>query len=179
MTGAEFRSLQRVAGFHLAAWRQHPDYEDLVQEAVVGAWIAWRKAEGAHPIAAFLKLAARWRGIDWLRHRTLLGRRGQRQALECVLLPEVTVEPDYPTAAAQAEQRQVWARVMSRLSRRDQSVVALVIGEGLTYDEAARRLQVSRDTVKHVLRRALDQERRYQGLPVYQRPSRRRRTNAE
>lgn len=107
---------------------------EATQDALVYAWEHWDKvASTANPPGYLFRIAKR---------RALRGRR----ALPMLLEPPIT---DPPPPEPKLEQ------ALSTLSTKQRAVVYLVEALGLTYQEAADMLQVSRSSVQTHLERGL------------------------
>ncbi len=151
----EIEILLRVAQTLTGSW---PDAEDVVQETLIRAWRAVDRFDGAHPRAWLLTILRRTH-LNSLRRRRpdLLGEGadldGQQPAFGRAGTPspeQQHVEREFSTRLEQA---------MGTLHPRYRSVLLLIDVDQLSYDEAARVLDIPVGTVMSRLSRGRDKLR--------------------
>ncbi len=146
----ELEVLLRVARTLTGSWAEA---EDLTQEALVRAWRALDRFDGAHPRAWLLTI---------LRHTHVnMNRRRRPDPVEDIaILPGA--RPAFGTAAEPSPEEQIvlqilpddLERAIESLDPRFQTVLVLVDINGLTYAEVSELLDVPLGTVMSRLSRA-------------------------
>jgi RNA polymerase sigma-70 factor (sigma-E family) len=120
--------------------------EDLVQEALVQTFVAWRRAKVDDPMAYARRVLVN-RHID----------RWRRARRELAAWTRHGVEPDGAAEAGSgaADDRDVLVRLLQGLSRRERAIVVLRYYFDLPEQQVAHELGVSVGTVKSTASRAL------------------------
>lgn len=79
VTEQEWAKLEPLVLWRIRKWAGHPDWEDIQQEARIGAWLSLQKT-GNHKAkpSTIAARAAEWRALDFLRYRAMAGRRMRR-----------------------------------------------------------------------------------------------------
>lgn len=137
---AKYRPLVRTV-----AWSISPEAardEDALQSGLIGLWEAARRWDGRHPFEPLARRCIRCNILDCLRSRPPPSEE----------LPENLPAPEPPASDENRAFRLLIFRIFPRrsLERR----VALLLLDGKTKVEIARRLHVSRSTVYRSARRA-------------------------
>lgn len=137
---AKYRPLVRAV-----AWSISPEAardEDALQSGLIGLWEAARRWDGRRPFEPLARRCIRCNILDCLRSRPPLYEE----------LPENLPAPEPPASEENRAFRLLIFRIFPRrsLERR----VALLLLDGKTKAEIARRLHVSRSTVYRSARRA-------------------------
>lgn len=129
---------------------------DIVHMVFYRVWTRRPMLDVNRPVLPFLFTLARFATVDYLRHERVENRFARR----CLRI----IELDGPAAAPDNPERDVLDRELSdvvtlaleSLSPRQREVMQLRWREQLSYDEIARRLNVSRKTVSMHLSRAME-----------------------
>ena len=116
---------------------------DAAQDALVFAWEHWDRIRATENPAGYLYRVAKRRAG-----------RGLRRPPEVLMLPPP--DPDPPEPGLED--------ALMQLSRKQRAAVFLVEGAGLTYQEAADMLDVSRSTLQTHLERGMARLRRTLGV---------------
>ncbi len=127
-----------------------PVSEEIVQEAFVQIWLNRNKLETPSHVSGFLYKAARRMAVDHFRKRITELRASRllsQQMTEWCDVTEQTVIYD--------DLEQFADETINTLPAQQQAVFRLNRREGLTYDEIARRLQISPNTVRNHMVNAL------------------------
>jgi RNA polymerase sigma-70 factor (sigma-E family) len=114
--------------------------EDLLQEAMVKTWFAWRRLDG-NP-EAYVKKVIYTTYISWWRRKW----RGERPTEEL---------PERPAAEHGMDERDAVWRALGRLGPRQRAVLVLRFYEDLTEPQIAALLGISVGTVKSQTFKAL------------------------
>ncbi len=131
--------------YALAGCFNNDQARDATQEALVYAWKHWDKVEGlANPGGYLYTLAKRW---------------GWRQRKRSMPLHEFGIEDPPPVEPGLPQ-------ALGRLSTMQRQAVYLVEGLGMTQQEVADLLGVSRTTVQTHLERALNHLRKELGVTI-------------
>lgn len=134
------------------------DAEDVVQEALAGAWKG--KFRGESSVRTWLvQILVRQAGMLRRKRR----RHGRLVSLEAAAADGPAFEAAGPSAAASAVARLDLAEMLAGLSAEHRAVVVLRELEGMSYEEMARVLEVPRGTVESRLHRAREELRRRYG----------------
>jgi RNA polymerase sigma-70 factor (sigma-E family) len=139
--------VSRQARLQRMAWLLTGDHqlaEDIVQDALAKLWRNWSRVAAADDIDAYVRRTVVNTYISAWRRRW----HGERPVEE---LPDVARQ-DAPDIAAQL----VVAQALSRLNRRQRSVVVLRFFEDLSIEEVARALGWPVGTVKSTTSKALE-----------------------
>lgn len=133
--------------------RRPDEAEDLVQEAFVRLLTYIDKGERVLEPEAFVARAALNLSVDRSRReRTHLY---ERRAIEDLALPALTANPEQEFESQECVQR-VQAILDSQVGERARRVFFLHCFEGLTYDEIAKQISMSRRTVEKDLAKAIN-----------------------
>ena len=121
-----------------------PDVADVVAEVFL---LAWRKRRSLpDPVLPWLLATAR---------RVLANqRRGLRRRTDLWLRVRDHATLDAPAVSQQIESQTRWKTALGSLRRDDQEALALIAWDGLSYDDAAASLSVSRSAFAMRLTRA-------------------------
>jgi RNA polymerase sigma-70 factor (sigma-E family) len=117
--------------------------EELVQEALVRTYLAWRRVRRDDAVAYTRRVLVNLHTDSW--------RRGRREALRAE--PPDVVRDDHP--ASIAEDRDTVVRSLALLTERERTIVVLRYYVDLSEAEVAAELGISVGTVKSTASRAL------------------------
>lgn len=146
---AEFAAFVRTTSLELGrvAWYLCGDpvrAEDLLQQALLGTYLAWGRLRDGDPLAYTRRTLANARIDTWRKHRR-----------ETLTAPEAMPDPSTDDGAvARAEQDRL-GRALRGLPTQQRRVVVLRHLVGLTEAETAEELGVSLGTVKSTASRGL------------------------
>lgn len=147
--------IDRVVKSRLGRWQQHPDWEDIYQEGRIAAWRAVQAKGRPHGWKTLADRAAGRALCDFLRSaRNRLRQYGQRHSpvVQHEPLPDELEVADF---AAAVIDRVAFQQRLAELTAAQRAVVLLHLGQGLTLQETARRLGISRNSAKERLNGAL------------------------
>lgn len=120
--------------------------EDMVQQTVVKAFRNWERFDGAH-LKAWL--------IQILRNEVLMSRRSSRPEVSLELVGEREfIQPPFWSEVLWRERQDLIMEALDALPEFQRVLVQLCDVEGLTYNEAARALDIPVGTVRSRLFRA-------------------------
>jgi len=147
---ARVRRLVSSQLMRMGAYAQQSSWDDFAQEVVIRVWRAHRdgKIRNAHGLPAFVRTTTRNAFIDWARshHRE-------------VDLPDeaVNAQHDDPSGERPLDPAMQLALrgAIDALSERHREVIEALYLEGLSYDEAAAKLERPRGTVNRLQREAM------------------------
>ena len=136
--------------------RNHADADDLVQETLTKAIAA------AHTYRSGNNLRSWLFGIL---HNTFISERRQfaRRVRAAKFLDTMLQEPSAPPSQEEQVEVQHTLRLLSRLTPNQQSALTLIALEGLSYEEAAKILDIPIGTLMSRLARGRERLRRMQG----------------
>jgi len=141
------RHQRRIFGLALRLLRNPDDADDLVQETFLRAWRALDRFDPERPLAPWLLRIATNRALTALQA-------GKRRATE--ELDERIPAPD-PSPEEHTERRRLHARIRraaAELPEEQRAILALRVGESLSYCEIADVLDIPVGTVMSRLARA-------------------------
>lgn len=133
--------------------RRQDEAEDLVQEAFVRLLTYIDKGEQVLEPEAFVARAALNLSVD--RSRRERAHLYERRAVEELALPALTPNPEEQAQSHQCLQ-QAQELLDAKLGERARRVFFLHCLEGLTYDEIAKQINMSRRTVEKDLAKAIN-----------------------
>jgi len=147
--------IDRVVKARLSRWQRHPDWEDIYQEGRIAAWQAVQGRRDPDHWKALADRAAGFALAGFLRspanRERKFGKQGQPVA-EMLPLSSELPAPDFAPGVIERLAFEEWR---DRLTVPQRQVVDLHLREGLTLQETARRLSISRNTAKERLYWAL------------------------
>jgi RNA polymerase sigma-70 factor (ECF subfamily) len=124
--------------------------DEIAQEVLLKAWesfTAYDPARGS--VAAYLRLMARHRAIDWVRSNSARSRR----ELHVLRSGSDRAAVHEPVATA-VEQRVVW-EALAKLPTEQRQPIVLAFYGGMSYREVATYLQLPEGTVKGRIRKGM------------------------
>jgi RNA polymerase sigma-70 factor (family 1) len=130
--------------------------EEVVQEAMLKLWQMGHKLKSINNIEAFLKTVARNKAIDMLRHQQLVVKADNELKQTWNELHNETEEHIFLNDTIQ-----VLSKGLALLPEQHRYVYTLCHQEGLKYEEAAERLQLSPFTVQTYMKLSLRFLRNY------------------
>ena len=134
--------------------RCEADAQDLVQEALVEAWL--RQADGAPPPLALVFATIRRRAADWGRSQD---RRAAREAAAQAETPECW----FDSGIEDRERSRLIEEAMRKMQGNYREVVTLKTWGGLTFAEIAQALEIPANTAASRYRYGLEELRRVLG----------------
>ena len=157
--GRIYAFLRRLAG-------TDADAVELTQRTFCRVWIALPGFAGKSTLSSWLHGIAYRTYIDWLRRE----RRNQSMPDEWwTCLADERVGPDVISAAR--DDKSVVYGAVDRLEPELRDTIHLHYYQGLSIEETGKALEIASSTVKHRVRRALEQLRRTIATPHPHRPS--------
>ncbi|MEJ2881617.1 RNA polymerase sigma factor [Pedobacter sp. GR22-6] len=123
---------------------------DIVQESMLHIWKLGRQLEKVNNLESYLKVFARRRAVDLLRHRAV--------ALKAERILGSTWTEDHndtEEAILLREGRKILEEGIQLLPKQQRQVYQLCQQEGLKYEEAAQQMGISTGTVKTHLKLAM------------------------
>jgi RNA polymerase sigma-70 factor (ECF subfamily) len=151
-----FLELSRLVTGFLVRWRAYDfrdEWDDLVQEVILAAVEAARGRRLRQPgaVVGYLRTAARYKFVDWLRRRRSEPLEPEREARP----PELSwPAASHDSRAAEAEHLDL-GEALKSLPERQQRALLSVYVEGHTYDEAALSTGIPLGSLKRYLREGL------------------------
>lgn len=130
--------------------------DEIVQEVMLKIWQMGDQLTSIANIDAFLKVLARNRAIDLLRHQRM---RAQHSELSNIYWEEACTETEEQMMLKDA--RKILAEAINMLSPQQQHIYLLIEEEGLHLDEIAEKLGISVSTVQTHLKLARKSIRLY------------------
>ncbi|WP_257658471.1 RNA polymerase sigma factor [Parapedobacter lycopersici] len=130
--------------------KDHEQAEELLQETFVSLWLNRSKLIPSQPLYPYVYLTARRLAIDHFR-RKMTEAEAKRYLTNH--LTESSDETEHMVNAA--DLHRFTEEAIKKLPKQQQTVFILSRNEGLSYDEIAERMQISRNTVKNHLVNAL------------------------
>ena len=134
--------------------RSEADAQDLVQEALVEAWV--RQADGTPPPAALVFATIRRRAADW-------GRSQARRAAREAAVQADTPECWFDTSVEDRERSRLIEEAMRKMQESYREVVTLKTWGGLTFAEIAEALEIPANTAASRYRYGLEELRKALG----------------
>jgi RNA polymerase sigma-70 factor (sigma-E family) len=138
-----YRSLERLA---VLLVRDVPTAEEVVQDAFVAMHEAWQRLRNAENALAYLRQAVVNRSRSVLRHRSVIGKNQQEEP------------PDMPSAEDEALgllERSAARAALRGLPERQREAIILRYYAGLSEDQIAAAMDISRGAVKSHTARGL------------------------
>nr|WP_281275051.1 RNA polymerase sigma-70 factor [Filimonas effusa] len=117
--------------------------EDIATRCLTSLWERKELLNNGDKARAYLYTSARNQCINYLRHQKV--REGHRKATEETQLP---VESSVESRIFEAELLQLVYNAIDRLPSKYRDVLNLVYRDGLSHQEAAERLSISKDSLK-------------------------------
>ncbi len=147
---------ERVYRMLLSLVKNHEQTEDLLQQTFVNLWINRTKLNESQPLYPYIYLTARRLAIDHFRKKIT-------EADAMAYLKQHVDEQSNDTAESfSAVDLQRFAEeIIKTLPRQQQTAFLLSRNEGLSYDEIAERMQISKNTVRNHLVSALKQLKKH------------------
>jgi len=130
--------------------KDHEQVEELLQETFVNLWLNRRKLNAQQPLYPYVYLTARRLAIDHFRKK-MTELEAKRYLIHQVYHPSRETEEEIDAA----DLNRFTEDAIKRLPPQQQTVFILSRQEGLSYDEIAERLQISRNTVRNHIVSAL------------------------
>ncbi|WP_121191608.1 SigE family RNA polymerase sigma factor [Motilibacter peucedani] len=127
--------------------------EDLVQSALMGAYLRWDKIRDEDPFAYVRRSVLNGQVSWWRRH--------SRESLTAETPDDVAAD-----TVNNADDRDALRRALARLTRRERAVVILRFIEDLSEQQTALELGIAAGTVKSTSARALAKLRAQAAEPV-------------
>jgi RNA polymerase sigma-70 factor (ECF subfamily) len=145
-----FRSLvekyqTRMFGHAFGIVKSKEDAEDVVQEAMVKAYLALPKFEGKAAFSTWLKKIVVNFAIDWKRRNNRRG--GTHEELDEKIISDGDERFNPSTTFFRKEESKRINKVLSQISEEHREVVILREIDGLSYEEIARTIGISVGTV--------------------------------
>lgn len=147
---------ERIYRLLFALVKDREQTEELLQETFVSLWLNRKKLNPDQPLYPYIYLTARRLAIDHFRKKMTEINAKQyltRQQTEYSIETEEMVNV--------ADLQRLTEEAIKALPKQQQTVFILSRNEGLSHDEIAERLQISRHTVKNHLVSALKALRIY------------------
>lgn len=126
--------------------KNHEQAEGLLQETFVNLWLNRAKLNESQALYPYLYLTARRLAIDCFRKK--MTESNAKSHLKWYMEAESNETEDLIAAM---DLHRFTETVVKKLPKQQQTVFMLSRNEGLSYDEIAERLQISRNTVKNHL----------------------------
>ena len=139
------------------------DAEDLVQEAFVRIWRLYGHTGEVSPSLVYR--AIRRLAIDWARSLDSRKRREEKVSLD------VSFASSFDRGLERCERRDALLQAVDRLPPEQKEVITLKIWSELTFDEIARTLDLSLNTVASRYRYALSKLKDWVPLSLEDRPA--------
>ncbi|WP_256007453.1 RNA polymerase sigma-70 factor [Pedobacter deserti] len=141
---------QYVYTFALKISRSDTDAEEIVQDIFLKVWSGRRQLPGIGNFGAYLNRLVRNHTFNLLRHEAIVMKVKTQISLSAT-------ENDLGTQQAldYRETKELLDNVVSKLPEQQRRVYALCHFEGLSYDEAAAKLNISPATVHYHMKQAL------------------------
>ncbi|GGG79141.1 RNA polymerase sigma-70 factor [Parapedobacter pyrenivorans] len=147
---------ERVYRMLRALVKNHEQTEDILQQTFVNLWVNRAKLNESQPLYPYIYLTARRLAIDHFRKKI-----NEADALS-YLKQHVGEQHDCISESfAAADLQRFTEAVIKTLPRQQRTAFLLSRNEGLSYDEIAERMQISKNTVKNHLIGALKQLKRH------------------
>jgi len=137
-------------GFAIAYTKTAESAEEVVQEIYLKLWLQREKLQEIHSFKDHLFILTRNHIIDFLRRR-LREKKYQQQLIR--YFNEATLSPHEELIFK--ESREIIARAVATLPPQQQVIYSLRRNDGLPLDEIARKMNISRLTVRNHLNKAL------------------------
>ena len=118
--------------------------EELVQETFVSLWTNRSRLHEDQPLYPYVYLTAKRLAIDHF--RTTLR---EAKAIDYLKNTSTVVTHNTEESIAAADLQRLTEETVKRLPPQQQTVFMLSRNEGLSYDEIAQRMQISRNTVRN------------------------------
>lgn len=144
-----------VTGFIWRMTGNHRDAEDLAQETFVRAFFQIQQYRPRAPFAAWLYRIARNLCLDYFRSRV------QRQKSQNIPLNEAWNVPESAPSASQAEAAKLLQESIGDLPVHLREPLVLTALEGMSHEEAGRRLGISSKAVEAKCYRAREKLRKF------------------
>lgn len=146
----------RVYGFALSMLRSEPQAEEVVQDVFLRLWQQGRAASGIENLHAWLRTLTRNHTLKVLR----------RRALELRIQADLAAKWDEGHNETEEllkyrDLQQLVEEAIGKLPAQQRKVYTLCHVDGLTYEEAAAQLELSKLTVQTHMKQALKNIRSY------------------
>lgn len=136
--------------------RQHEDTEEIVQDVFLKVWARRDSLSGVRSLEDYLFRMAKNRMVDLLRKN-----QSGRKAIHHLQQKDVLLDNPTEAAVAYREYHRMAREAITHLPERRKAVFLLSTEEGLSLDEIAARLRISRSAVKKHLSTATAQVKDY------------------
>lgn len=147
---------QRVYRMLFSLAKNHEQTEDLLQQTFVNLWQNRANLNESQPLYPYVYLTARRLAVDHFRKRVL------EADAKTHIQQNHEEQGDYTAEAyAALDLQRFTEEAIKSLPKQQQKAFLLSRYEGLSYDEIAERMQISRNTVKNHLISALKHLRRH------------------
>lgn len=143
-----------VSGFIWRMTGNHRDSQELAQETFVRAFFQIQKYRPQAPFAAWLYRIARNICLDYFRSRT------QRQKSQSIPLDEVWNMPSSSTSVFQDDASEMLEDAIAELPIHLREPLVLTALEGMSHEEAGRRLGISAKAIEVKCYRAREKLRK-------------------
>lgn len=158
-------------------WARHPEFDDILSETYVAAWMAVQRAEknGGSPFH-WAELAARHGASRWF--RKWYGRPEDpvngpsKRALAKQYSLEAMEEEDMPTAVefegislTRVEAARLWRKAREVCTPRQQQILCMVLLEEKSFRECERELSISNQSLHQSYRNGIKRLQSALGLP--------------
>lgn len=141
---------RKLYGFCYSFLKDHPQCEEVVQETFLNFWLYSKKLDKGKSLESLLFTIARRNLIDCWRKKIAI-EKGKLQVAH--VLPQSNNETEDHTLSKEYEH--IYASAFQQLTEQQKTVFLLSREEGLSYQEIAERMHISKDTVKYHLTNAL------------------------
>lgn len=144
------RYSNRIYTFAYRFLKNREQSEEIVSETFLNLWVNRQKLDNTYPVGPYLYTIARRLTLNMLRHTAI-----SRVAQEKLWLAFNESHNETEEAILMADLECFTNQSIINLPKQQQTVFCLSRQEGLTYEEIATKLNISRNTVKNHLVEAL------------------------
>jgi RNA polymerase sigma factor (sigma-70 family) len=183
MTREESENMERLVDWRLKKWRSRTDYDDMRQEALIGAWKALESTRGkGFADSTVITKAADFAAREWLRSTKsdlphLYWRRNYppitpvsaqaHQASKAAYSPDgdgdrellPPVEDFAPAVVDRLQAREVWVRALGMATPRQAAAMRATYRHGQTQQEYADQAGIHSSAVSQQQRRVVERLR--------------------
>lgn len=147
---------KRVYHLLFSLVKDRQETEELLQETFVSLWLNRGKLNPTQPLYPYVYLTARRLAIDFFRRKLT-----ESNAKEYLALHQRRYDHETEETINATDLHRITEDAIRKLPKQQQTVFILSRDEGLSYDEIAERLHISKNTVKNHLVSALKTLRTY------------------
>lgn len=140
----------KIQAFAFRVIHNHEHAQDVAQEVMLVIWQMGEKLNGIKNLDDFLKTLTKRRTIDMLRHLQI-----ERTAEQAMRVKRTVINEETEDQIVLNETSQIIEDSICLLPARQRTVYQLCQQQGLKYEEAARRLDISPGTVQTHMKLAL------------------------